>query len=184
MIERLADIGARRLALLETAIILLLVIAGSMYVVLPAWKDYRKAASEHAALAVTVRQDRRAIPDVDRIRRELAGFESRLAAAGQSASTTAMMEELRAAADASGVRLGGLVPVQSAPLGRVEPVGIDVEARGSYASLAAFIGELEERSPALAVTSLRMSVQAEGAELLLKLRITGYRFLKGQERSG
>ena len=97
---------------------------------------------------------------------------------------TSVIENLRAAADAGGVRLGGVQPATEAPVGRFVPISFDVEARGSYAALVTFIDKLEERAAALAVSGARISVQGDGADLLLALRVTGYRLPKSGEQAG
>lgn len=86
-----------------------------------------------------------------------------------------LLSEVDRAATRHGVSLRGVVPAPSRRALNLEELPFDLEARGRYSALAAWMADIESTLPGLSIVRFELQPGLKGAPLQMKLRIAAYR---------
>ena len=178
--ELIRTVEPRTFALAGVALFLLFVLAGSLYVIKPAWIEYSQLKqtreleretflldSGEAASSIASIQEH-----VDLLRTQLYG-----GAAGvpRRQIESFVVDSLDQISSRHGVQLLGITPDQPATAWMFEELPYEVKVQGSYFAIHRWLRDVEEELRPMVVKQFQLSPTRNDSDVILELRVVAYR---------
>ena len=178
VLDRLAALPARTLALALAGIVGLLAVQGWLLLRKPLG-EYLTLHRERAALEVFARAPQQLPAEIERGEREAAALAGRLAGAGSQLAPDRVIVEvvdrLAGIAARDGAELNGVRPAGVKRVLMFDEMAFDIQAAGTYRSLIAWLEDVEHELGPLVVTQFSIKRGAAESPLAMELRLAAYR---------
>lgn len=177
LLQRLAALDTKVVATLFAAIVFLALF--ETWVVLRGpWAEWQLLGQTRSRLELSKLRDAGNQAELERLERELAAPDRGLGGGplrSDEAMVPFLLNTLDGVARRRGVAFGGVKPPQQRPIGAFEEASFQVEARGDYRALFAWLDEaMKEVAPLVATDIVFKSIE-EGNRVALSVRLAAYR---------
>lgn len=179
LLRTLAELDRRVLIGVMAAIVALAAIESWLLVLRAPLQEFRNQSSLRADLAAADAGRAETAAQIERLAAELPGLEQALAGERSARSDDGMilflMDALGRAGARQGISLGSVRPGARRIVQGFEETTYDIEARGEYRSLYAWLREARAAVTPLVVTGFTVRSDDQGARVTLALKLADYR---------
>ena len=177
LLQRLATLDPRVLLILLGSVAFVALFQ-SWVVLRGPWAELQLLEQTRSRLELASQRDAGSAAELERLEREMVVVDRGLGGGllrTDEAMVPYLITTLDAVASRHGVAFGGVKPPQQRSIGPFEEAGFQVEARGRYQALFAWLAEAMEEVKPLIPTELAFKSIDDGERVALSVRLAAYR---------